>query len=58
MNVPNDWASSVRVPAGRTLIMYSDDNFSGQVWTLTGDNSNFVNMSPNANDKISSCRVQ
>lgn len=56
--VPNDWASSVRVPSGRTLIMYSDDNFSGQSWTRTADTPDFVNLSPNANDKVSSCRVQ
>jgi hypothetical protein len=56
--VPNDWASSVRVPAGRTLIMYSDDNFSGTSWTRTSDTPNFGTLSPNANDQVSSCRVQ
>ncbi|HEX3800509.1 MAG TPA: right-handed parallel beta-helix repeat-containing protein [Verrucomicrobiae bacterium] len=54
----NDSASSVRVPSGRTLIMYSDDNFSGTSWTLTSDTPNFTTLSPNANDTVSSCKVQ
>lgn len=58
LGVPNDWASSVRVPAGRTLIMYSDDNFSGISWTRTGDTPNFTLLSPNANDLVSSVKVQ
>jgi hypothetical protein len=56
--VPNDWASSVRVPAGRTLIMYSGDNFTGTSWTRTADTPNFTTLSPNANDQVSSCKVQ
>lgn len=56
--VPNDWASSVRVPAGRTLIMYAGDNFTGTSWTRTADTPNFTTLSPNANDQVSSCRVQ
>ncbi|BDI32041.1 lectin [Capsulimonas corticalis] len=56
--VPNDWASSVRIPPGWTVIMYSDDNFSGTSWTLTSDNSNFPGLSPNGNDVMSSCKIQ
>lgn len=56
--VPNDWASSVRVPSGRTLIMYADDNFSGASWTRTADTPNFSSLSPNADNQVSSCRVQ
>ncbi len=56
--MPNDWASSVKVPAGRTLIMYADDNFSGTSWTRTSDTPNFTTLSPNANDQVSSIRVQ
>ncbi|MGC3960996.1 MAG: DUF5010 C-terminal domain-containing protein [Verrucomicrobiota bacterium] len=56
--MPNDWASSVRVPAGRTVIMYSDDNFSGNSWTRTADTPNLSTLSPNANDVVSSVRVQ
>jgi Right handed beta helix region len=56
--MPNDWASSVRVPAGRTVIMYSDDNFSGTSWTRTSDTPDFSTLSPNANDVVSSVKVQ
>lgn len=56
--VPNDWASSVRVPSGRTVIMYQHDNFTGTSWTRTADTPNFTTLSPNANDQVSSCRVQ
>ena len=56
--MPNDWASSVRVPAGRTVIMYSDDNFTGTSWTRTADTADFTTLSPNANDVVSSVKVQ
>jgi alpha-L-fucosidase len=56
--VPNDWASSVKIPAGWTVIMYSDDNFAGTSWTRTSDTSDFTTLSPNANDQMSSCRIQ
>jgi lysophospholipase L1-like esterase len=56
--MPNDWASSVRVPAGRTVIMYSDDNFMGTSWTRTADTPDFTTLSPTANDKVSSVKVQ
>lgn len=58
LGMPNDWASSVKVPAGRTLIMYSDDNFSGQSWTRTSDTPNLTSLSPSANDIVSSIKVQ
>ncbi|RVU01024.1 endoglucanase [Mucilaginibacter limnophilus] len=58
LGMPNDWASSVRVPAGRTLIMYSDDNFTGQSWTRTSDTPDFTALSPSANDMVSSVKVQ
>jgi hypothetical protein len=58
LGVQNDWASSVRVPSGRTVIMYSGDNFSGTSWTRTADTPNFTTLSPNANDMVSSVRVQ
>ncbi|MDB6053115.1 MAG: hypothetical protein JWN25_638 [Verrucomicrobiales bacterium] len=56
--MPNDWASSVRIPSGRTVIMYSDDNFSGTSWTRTSDTPAFSTLSPNANDQVSSVKVQ
>nr|WP_295870482.1 glycoside hydrolase family 18 [uncultured Chitinophaga sp.] len=54
----NDWASSVKIPAGWTVILYADNNFSGTSWTLTGDNANFGALSPSANDKVSSFKIQ
>ena len=54
----NDWASSVKVPAGYTLIMYADDNFTGQTWTLTSDMPDFTQLSPDANDIVTSVKVQ
>jgi hypothetical protein len=54
----NDWASSAQIPAGWTVTMYSDDNFTGTSWTLTSNTTNFVNLSPNANDLVSSVKIQ
>ncbi len=56
--VVNDWASSVKIPAGWKVIMYSDNNFTGTSWTLTSSNSWFGALSPNANDKMSSVKIQ
>lgn len=54
----NDWASSVTIPAGWTVTLYEHDNFTGTSWTLTGDRADFTTMSPNANDKVSSVKIQ
>lgn len=56
--VPNDWASSVKIPAGWSITMYADDNFSGTSWNLTASNTWFGALSPNANDKMSSVKIQ
>jgi hypothetical protein len=56
--IPNDWASSARVPAGRTVTIFQHNNFTGTSWTLTGDTANFVALTPNANDQMSSVRIQ
>jgi beta-glucanase (GH16 family) len=56
--VPNDWASSARIPAGRTVTMYQHDNFTGTSWVRTSDTPNFVALTPNANDQMSSVRIQ
>jgi hypothetical protein len=56
--VPNDWASSMKIPSGWTVIFYADDNFTGTSWTLTANTPSFIALSPNANDKMSSCRIQ
>jgi hypothetical protein len=54
----NDWASSVKIPTGWTVTLYSNDNFSGTSWTLTANTASFVNLVPNANDVVSSVRIQ
>ena len=56
--VPNDWASCVAIPAGWTVIMYSNDNFSGTAWTLTADAPDFTKLTPSANDMVSSVKIQ
>jgi uncharacterized protein YbdZ (MbtH family) len=56
--VQDNWASSVRVPAGWSVTIYADDNFTGQSWTRTADTQNFTTLSPNANDQLTSCRIQ
>ena len=55
--VVNDWASSVRVPSGRQVIMYSGDNFTGTSWTVNYDTPSFLDLSPSANDQMSSCKI-
>jgi len=54
----NDWASSIKIPSGWTVTMYKDDNFSGTSWVLTANTPNFVNLTPNANDVVSSVKIQ
>ncbi len=56
--VQDNWASSVRIPAGWTVTIYAEDGFGGQSWTWTSDTPNFVALSPNANDQLSSCRIE
>jgi hypothetical protein len=56
--VQNDWASSVKVPAGRSVTMYQHDNFTGTQWTVSGHNNNFLLLQPNANDQVSSVVVK
>ena len=60
MGVPNNWASSVKVPTGWKVIMYNHDNFSGTYtsWTRTSNTASFTSLSPSANDKMTSCRIQ
>jgi hypothetical protein len=55
--VQDNWASSVRVPSGWTVTIYAGDNFGGQSWTRTADTPNFIALSPNANDQLTSCRI-
>jgi hypothetical protein len=54
----DNWASSVKIPSGWTVTMYANDNFGGTSWTLTANNTSFVNLSPNANDVVTSVKIQ
>ena len=56
--VSNDWASSVKIPSGWTVILYQHDNFGGTSWTLTADTPDLTSLSPSANDQMSSCKIQ
>jgi hypothetical protein len=56
--VPNDWASSMKIPSGWTVIMYQHNNFLGTTWTRSSDTPNFVTLTPNANDQMSSVKIQ
>jgi predicted alpha-1,6-mannanase (GH76 family) len=53
--IGNDWASSLRVPPGWTVIVYQNDNFTGTSWTFTADTS-YVGSA--ANDQMTSCKIQ
>ncbi|MFC9691239.1 glycoside hydrolase family 71/99-like protein [Kribbella sp. NPDC056951] len=55
--VQDNWASSVKVPAGWTVTIYAEDNFGGQTWVRTADTPNFTTLSPNANDQLTSVRI-
>ncbi|WP_239014448.1 family 43 glycosylhydrolase [Archangium violaceum] len=52
--IPNDWMSSLRVPAGWTVQVYQDDNFAGTMWTFTADTPL---IPQGANDKMSSVKI-
>lgn len=52
------WASSVTLPSGWKVIMYSGDNFTGTSWTLTASNADFTKLSPSANDLVTSIKIQ
>jgi Ricin-type beta-trefoil lectin domain/Alpha-L-arabinofuranosidase B, catalytic len=52
--IPNDWMSSLRVPAGWTVQAYEHGSFGGAVCTHTG-NSSWVG--PACNDVMSSFRI-
>jgi len=53
-----NWASSVTIPIGWKVIMYTSSSFTGTSWTLTASNSNFTLLSPSANDKVNSVKIQ
>ncbi|WP_222430767.1 glycosyl hydrolase family 95 catalytic domain-containing protein [Cohnella terricola] len=47
--IANDSISSIRVPAGVTVVAYADGAFDGQSWTFTADNPN---LAATGNDKV------
>lgn len=53
--IPNDWTSSLRIPAGWTVIIYEHDNFTGATWTFNAS-TGWVGTA--ANDKMTSVRIQ
>jgi hypothetical protein len=53
----NDWASSMTVPSGWTVTMYSNDNFTGTSWISTANTANFTTLAPNANDVVTSVKI-
>ncbi len=54
-DIPNDWMSSLRVPAGWIVDAYADGNFAGAVCTYTADTS-WVGSA--CNDVMSSFRIR
>jgi hypothetical protein len=58
LGVPNNSASSIRIPAGVTVTLFSAGDFSGDSWTLTSSRSDFRTLSPDANDRVSSIRIR
>jgi dienelactone hydrolase len=56
LGVVNDDLSSVIVPAGRTVTMYKDDNFSGTSKVFTANQADFAAIG--FNDVVSSIKVQ
>lgn len=55
--VPNDWASSAKIPSGWTATLYQNDNFGGTSWNLNANAPDFTALSPNANDQLTSLRI-
>ncbi|MBK1813552.1 discoidin domain-containing protein [Clostridium sp. YIM B02505] len=52
--IPDNWMSSLKVPAGWTVEAYADDNFLGTKWTFT-TSSTWIGT--DANDKMSSVKI-
>lgn len=55
MGFINDDASSIKVPLGYSVTLYTNDNFSGTAVTMTADESCFTDLG--INDAVSSIRV-
>ncbi len=54
----DNWASSVVIPSGWSVRMYTDDNFQGTSWMLNQNDSNSANFTNfGGNDKVTSCEI-
>jgi hypothetical protein len=56
--MPDNWASSARIPSGWKVTLYANDNFGGASWMLSADTPDFSNLNPSANDTVSSCKIE
>jgi hypothetical protein len=54
----DNWASSAKIPTGWTVTMYINDNSTGTSWVRTSNTPNFTTLSPNANDVVTSVKIQ
>lgn len=54
----DNWTSSVTIPAGWSITMYTNDNFGGTSWALSSSNADFTQLVPNANDVVTSVKIQ
>lgn len=54
----DNWASSLKVPTGWTVTMYSNNNFTGTSWVRTANTANFTTLFPSANDVVTSVKIQ
>ncbi|MDR6940447.1 endo-beta-N-acetylglucosaminidase H [Mucilaginibacter pocheonensis] len=54
----DNWASSVKMPTGWKVTMYKNDNFGGTSWIRTSNTANFTTLFPNANDVVTSVKIQ
>jgi hypothetical protein len=52
--IPNDWMSSLRVPAGWTVQVFQDNDFTGTLWTFTSDTPL---VPSDANDQMTSVKI-
>jgi hypothetical protein len=52
--VPDDWMSSLRVPAGWTVHVFAGDRFTGTQWTFVADTAL---VPADANDQMSSVKI-
>ena len=54
-DVPNDWVSSLKIPAGWVVDAYPDGNFGGTPCTFTSDTAS---VGSSCNDSLSSFRIR